>query len=362
MRHLSASVAATSDGLTTGIGELVAAANQTVRELLAACPPGDPIGNRLARVEQTMHRLAMLTGQLHTSGRPVTPRATPLDLNSVVSGLSPSLQRLLGPFISLECVLHPGGVWAAADRGQIEQLVLGLVINAREALPLGGTVHVVADSLTLDRPRRFRIGSLEPGNWSVLEVRDNGSGIDERSIEHLFQAPPRNLPFDSSLSLSTVAAIVRDCGGKMVLQADRTAGSALAACFPAVRPSRTRQPATGTASAVLIVDDDEWARMSGARILRRAGFGVLEAEHVDAATELLHDVAGSCVRVVLVDAHLAQHGPVPFAEILRSERPEIELLATGDGGFSRSGETVVAKPFVADILVKAVSALLESQP
>jgi CheY-like chemotaxis protein len=352
--------AATSDRLATGIGDLVAAANQTVRELLAACPPGDPIGTRLASVEQTMHRLAVLTGQLHTTARPAKARATPLDLNSVVSRLSPSLQRLLGPFISLECVLHPSGVWAAADRGQVEQLVLGLVINAREALPLGGTVQVVADSLLLERTRQFRIGSLEPGHWSVLEVRDNGSGIDERSIEHLFQAPPRSLPFDSSLSLAAVAAIVRDCGGRMVLQSDRATGTSLAACFPAVRPSRARQPATGTASAVLIVDDDEWARMSGARILRRAGFGVLEAEHVDAATELLEDVAGSCVRVVLVDARLAQHGAMPFTELIRRERPEIELLATGNGGFSGTGEAVVAKPFVADTLVKAVSALLGS--
>jgi two-component system cell cycle sensor histidine kinase/response regulator CckA len=357
--HLNVAATSESDALATGIGQLVQAANETVRELIAECPPGDPIGTRLALVERTMRRLTLLTGQLNTVGRGIPGRATPLNLNSVVSQLSPSLQRLLGPFITLECALHPDGVWAAGDRGQMEHVALGLVINAREALPLGGAVHLGAHRWTVETERHYRVGSLPVGDWAVLEVRDNGSGIDERAMRYLLEPSLSGLPFDSSLSLATVAMIVRDAGGQMVLDTGRATGTSLAACFPMVRPPRARQPATGTANAILVIDDDEWARMSGARILRRAGFSVLEAEHGDAAIELLDDVAGSCVRLVLVAADLPQQGANPLIDRFHAERPEIEIVLTRDihsqGSAADFSGVVLAKPFVADTLVKVVA-------
>jgi two-component system cell cycle sensor histidine kinase/response regulator CckA len=340
-----------------GLGELLRAAGVTVREVLEHCAADDPMRGRLEAVHGTMQQVASLTGQLDGLARRRLPRATSLDLNSVARQLTPSLQRLLGPFIALETELDPSGLWAAVDRGQIEQVVLGLVINAREALPLGGIICIGTRRRVLDQTRSHWIGELAPGDWAILEVTDNGTGIDERVVYHLFEPPLQGLPVDSSLSLATVSAIVRDAGGQMILDNTPGGGTMLAACFPAVQPRRVRQPATGTACAVLVVDDDEWTRLTAARTLRRAGYGVLEAEHADAALELLDDVAGSCVSLVLVDHRLASAGPYPLSDRLRQDRPDVHLLVTTSplARMTATGDqSILEKPFTSDDLLRAV--------
>lgn len=351
--------------LALGVGELLEAANATVRELLAACAPDDPLQPRLRQVQQTMARLTALTGQLDAAPRFKPGRATPLDLNTVVREMTAPLQRLLGPFIALETVLHPAGLWAAVDRGQIEQVALGLVINAREALPLGGTVRLATRRWAVVQPTQYRVGTLPAGVWSALEVRDNGAAVDERSMRHLLDPSMRGLAFDSTLSLSTVAAIVYDAGGHIVLDMPNGGGTVLAACLPTVLPPRSRQPATGTANAILIVDDDEWTRMSAARTLRHAGFGVLEASHANDALELLDDVAGSCVRLMIVDARLLSSGSRPLGDQVRRERPEVDVVVTAMHRSSTGGDDqapILTKPFSPDDLLRAVRERLSASP
>ena len=304
-----------------------------------------------------MERLAVLTGQLPGTPGHAAARATPLDLNSVVREMVAPLQRLLGPFINLETELHLPGLWAAGNRSQFEQVAFGLVINAREALPLGGKVRLATRRWVLAESTRYRIGTLGAGIWAVLEVRDNGAGIEAGGIRHLLEPSSRGLPFDSSLSLSTVSTVVSEAGGQVILDMPDSGGTVLAACFPAVQPPRTRQPATGIANAILIVDDDEWSRMSAARTLRHAGFGVLEAGHAQDAIELLDDVAGSCVRLILADVELLHRGPRPLGDRLRRERPEIDVLVIAPHRSSTAGDSrtpVLTKPFAPEDLLRAI--------
>jgi len=349
-------VPASPDLLASGIGELLQTADRTVAQLLKRCDPADPMRRELEQVQETMQRLAALTGQLGILDRRKSARATALDLNSVVHHIRASLQRLLGPFIALETSLQSPGLWVAGDRGKIEQVALGLVINAREALPLGGTICVATVHRVLDEPRSYRIGRLPAGDWAALEVRDNGTGVDERTVVHLLEPSLRGMAFDSSLSLATVSAIVQGAGGHVVLDTSESGGTVLAACFPAVTPPRSRLPATGVASAVLVVDDDEWNRCSAATTLRRAGYGVLEAEHTEAALELLDDVAGSCVRVMLVDADLAFGGTRPLDDVMRRERPDIDVLLMTRQSTLTGADRLPAleKPFRPDDLLRAV--------
>jgi two-component system, cell cycle sensor histidine kinase and response regulator CckA len=339
------------------VGDLLGAAITEVRALLDHCPPGDPMRSGLRKVQQTVERLAALTGDLDGLNRRTTPRATAIDLNAVVRDMMASLQRLLGPFITLETTLHVPTLWAAGDRSRLEQVTLGLVINAREALPLGGKVRVTTRRWVLSHPTAYRIGSLPAGDWAVLEVRDNGAGIDAGGFIHLLEPSSRGLPFDSSLSLSTVSTVVTEAGGHVILDMPDDGGTVLAACFPAVEAPRVRQPATGTANAVLIVDDDEWSRMSAARTLRHAGFGVLEAGHADDAMELLNDVAGSCVRLLVADAKLLQAGLRPLGDRVRLERPEIEIVVTASHRSSTGGDgrtPVLTKPFAPEDLLHTI--------
>ena len=326
MRAASTSPISSTAAATPALGDLLRAAGLTVRELLAACGSADPSRSRLEVLDATMQRAAALSGQLDGLSRRRDRHATSLDLNTVVHQLSPSLQRLLGPFVSLETELDPHGLWAAVDRSQLEQVALGLVINAREALPLGGHVRIATRYLALTQPSAHRVGELAPGEWAVLEVTDGGSDLDERLVPHLIEAVQYGLPVDSSLSLATISGVVRDAAGAMVLDITPDGRTTLGACFPAVERPRGRRPATGVADAVLVVAEDEWSRLSAARALRRAGYGVLEAEHAGAALELLDDVAGSCVCLVLAQAQLAAAGRPSFADLLRPERPDLEVL------------------------------------
>jgi two-component system cell cycle sensor histidine kinase/response regulator CckA len=357
---LNATITADPDALLPGLGEQLAAANAMVSELLASCAPDDPLEPRLRHVQQTMERLLELSGRHDRTRRPSPSRTTALDLNTVVREMAAPLQRLLGPFITLETVLHPPGLWAAIERSQIEQVALGLVINAREALPLGGVVRVATNRWAVSQPTQYRVGSLPAGVWSALEVRDNGAAVDERTVRHLIDRTTRGPPLTSSLSLSTVSGIVFAAGGHVILDMPDGGGTVLAACLPAVLPRRSRQPATGTANAILIVEDDEWTRMSAARTLRHAGFGVLEASQPGDALALLDDVAGSCVRLMIVDDKLLGDGARPFGERVRTERPEVELVVTAahrssTGGFAGA---VLTKPFSAEELLETVRSRL----
>jgi len=344
-------------GQVPQVGELLDAATAAVRELVAGCPPGDPIQDRIRKVARAVDRLAALTDSLDATVRRRAGRASPLELNGAVRQMAVSLQRLLGPFTTLETSYQGGGLWAAAARTELEQVLLGLVINAREAMPLGGTVRVSTRRWQLDAPARFRIGCVPAGTWAVLEVHDNGAGVDEPGARHLLDRAEPDGSFGSSLSLATVSSVVTEAGGQIVLDLPAGGGTTLAACFPAIQSPRQRQPATGTASAVLIVDDDEWSRMSAARTLRQAGFGVLEAGHADDAVELLDDVAGSCVRVMLVDAAHLIAGDRPLGERVRHERPEIDVVVTAShraSTGSAADRSVLIKPYAAEELLQRV--------
>jgi two-component system cell cycle sensor histidine kinase/response regulator CckA len=348
---------AAPEATASGIGELLQVAAATVRELLSSCAPNDPLHPRLQQVQQTMARLTALTGPVVVVPPIKGGCATPLDLNTVVREMTAPLQRLLGPFITLETEFHLPGLWAAVDRCQIEQAALGLLINAREALPLGGTVRLATRQWVVDQPTQYRVGVLPAGVWSALEVRDNGAGVDERSMRHLLDRSVHGVPFHSTLSLSTVSAIVSGAGGHVILDMPSRGGTVLAACLPTVPPPRSRQPATGTANAILIVDEDEWTRMSAARTLRHAGFGVLEARNANDALELLDDVAGSCVRLMIVDANLLSGDSSTFGDRVRRERPEVHLLVTAvhrssTGGYGQA--PILTKPFSPDDLLRAV--------
>ncbi|HEY4321554.1 MAG TPA: hypothetical protein VGM77_10290 [Gemmatimonadales bacterium] len=356
-------IAGVPDTLSAGLGELADAAAVAVRELLDDCAPGDPMVARLEMVRRTLDRLVSVSGHLHALARRHGARSTVIDLHAVVQDLNGSLQRLLGPFIALDLILPGAGSWVAQDRAVLEQVVLGLLLNIREALPLGGHVRLAPTRWTLTEPFQGQAGALAAGEWAALEVRCRGAGIDGRVLLRLLAGDAvAGSASDSTLSLAAIAAAVRSAGGDIVLRTAGDGETMLAACFPAAPAPRLRQPATGVANAILVVDDDEWVRLSSARGLRRAGYGVLEATDAADAIELLDDVAGSCVRMVIADAAMVDGRAGALGELIVRERPEIELIVLTPPGASAAvtlGRTVLAKPFAAEGLVALVRARLD---
>lgn len=366
LRHVEKmdAVARLAGGLAQDVGNLLTAAGGSVRELLAECDPGHPMAERLDDLRGSIQRASSITHQLNTFARRQPRRPALVDLNGMVAQMRPMLQRLAGPFITIDEVAAEGGAWIEADIGQIEQMLLILVANARDAMPLGGRLRVGTFRWRVAVERAHRHGTLRAGNWVVLEVRDSGAGMEPDVMEHLFEPffTTKGPGQGTGLGLASVYGLARQLGGQVIVESAPGTGSTFAVCIPAKEAPQGRADAAAGPEAVLVVDDDEWVRTVTARILRRAGYGVLQADHASAAMELLRDVAGGCVRVVLTDLLMAGQSGRALAEVVRRDYPGIrlvlmsglsadlvpEVLAQAGGG------PILTKPFTAAELLEAV--------
>lgn len=366
LRHVEKmdAVARLAGGLAQDVGSLLATAGGGVRELLAECAPPHPMHERLDDLRESIQRASSITKQLHTFARREPRRPALTDLNHVVVQMRPLVQRLAGPFIVVEESLADDGAWLEADCGQLEQILLNLVANARDAMPLGGTVQLGTFQWDLLRERAHRYGTLPAGSWTVLEVRDGGAGMEPEVLEHLFEPffTTKGPGQGTGLGLASVYGLARQLGGQVIVESAPSEGSAFAVCIPAKVAPAGRAQADNSPEAILVVDDDEWVRTVTARILKRAGYGVLEADHATAAMELLRDVAGGCVRLVLTDIMMAGTTGRALADAVRRDHPGVRVvLMSGcpqerlpaDCSVLEYGP-VLTKPFTAVELLDAV--------
>ncbi len=368
VRHVEKmdAVARLAGGLAEDIGNLLTAAGGNVRELLAECPPEHPMKERLDDLRESLQSASTVTRQLNAFARRQPRRPVLNDLNQVVAQMRPLVERLAAPFIVVEESLATGGAWLEADFGQLEQILLNLVANARDAMPLGGTLNLGTFRWDVPTERAHRYGTLPAGVWTVLEVRDSGAGMEADVLEHLFE------PFfttkvpgqGTGLGLAAVYGLARQLGGQVIVDTEPGKGSALAVCLPA-KAAPVGRPLTGDDPlAIMVVDDDEWVRSVTSRILRRAGYGVLEAEHAASALELLRDVAGGCVRLVLTDVLMSGMNGLGLADAVRRDHPGVSVVLMSGCAQHLLGEEysesaygpVLAKPFTSAELLDAVRA------
>ncbi|MEP6591293.1 MAG: ATP-binding protein [Gemmatimonadota bacterium] len=368
LRHVEKmdAVARLAGGLAQDVGNLLTAAGGNVRELLAECDQDHPMVERLDDLRESIRRAASITHQLNTFARRQPRRPALVELNALVAQVRPLVTRLAGPFVTIEEVAAEGGVWIEADAGQLEQMLLTLVANARDAMPLGGKLRVGTFRWHVGSERPHRHGVLRAGNWAVLEVRDSGAGMEPDVLEHLFEPffTTKDPGQGTGLGLAAVYGLARQLGGQVIVESAPDAGSTFAVCIPAKEAPQGRATAAVGPDAVLVVDDDEWVRTVTARILRRAGYGVLQADHAAAAIELLRDVAGGCVRVVLTDLLMAGESGRALADVVRRDYPGVRLVLMSGlradlvpPTLSQVGDgPVLTKPFTAAELLQAVRA------
>lgn len=359
-------VARLAGGLAQDVGNLLTAASGDVRELLAECDAEHPMKERLDGLRESLQSAASVTRQLNTFARRQPRRPALTDFNQVVAQMRPLVERLAGPFIVVEESLADDGAWLEADFGQLEQILLNLVANARDAMPLGGALHLGTFRWDLPVERAHRYGTLPAGSWTVLEVRDTGAGMELDVLEHLFEPffTTKGPGQGTGLGLAAVYGLARQLGGQVIVDTRPGQGSAMAVCLPAKPAPAARAIDGNSPVAIMVVDDDEWVRNVTSRILRRAGYGVLEAEHAASAMDLLRDVAGGCVRLVLADitmpgmsgrglADAVRHSyPGVQVVLMSGSSPEVLALEVAD---PRDGP-VLRKPFTAAELLDAVQA------
>jgi nitrogen-specific signal transduction histidine kinase len=349
-------VARVAGGVARELSPLVRHAATAVHALLQSRPGDAELHAHLDPARESLQRSAVVLRHLESAGRLGSGRAEPVDVHAVIATMRPLIPRLAGPFIRCEEDLTDRGTWTLAEPGQVEQMLLTLVVNARDAMPLGGVLCIRTHHWTLDAPRAHRHGVLPAGEWFVLEVQDSGNGMDAQTLDHLFEPFfTTKLPAQGiGLGLAALHGMVHQRGGQIVVDSEAGGGTTVSLCFPADLVEVPSREATDGA-AVLVVDDDEWVRTITARVLRRAGYGVLEAGHGEAALALLHDIAGSCVGTILAEVDTPRLSGHRLAEVVQRDRPELRVvLMSGDATRWDAAERVLRKPFTPTELLAAV--------
>jgi signal transduction histidine kinase/CheY-like chemotaxis protein len=338
--------------------------------------PGDAVAEDVAEVEKAARRAADLTRQLLAFARKqvVTPRV--VSLNELVGNLQRLLDRLIGPHVMLETELAPD-LWAVrADAGQLEQVVTNLVVNARDALPRGGTVRLVTRNVTLTPDAAAAYADLPAGDYVRLDVADSGEGMDEATLARVFEPffTTKEKGKGTGLGLATAYGIVRQAGGSVSANSRPGEGSTFTVLLPRVNepPGRVEATPASVAAAggegdetVLVVDDEAPVRDIAVRALRARGYRVLPAGDGLEAQRVAEEA--EALDLLVADVQMPGLDGRELAAVLRATRPELRVLyISGRADVAAQGEEAppagtdfLPKPFTPSQLAVAVRALLD---
>jgi two-component system, cell cycle sensor histidine kinase and response regulator CckA len=336
-------------------------------------PADSPLVPHLEEVLLAGQRAVSLTRQLLAFSRRQHLDPRPMDLNDLVEQSQKMLRRVISEEIAIEADLNPSLEGIFADPGQIEQVLINLAVNARDAMPRGGKLTVRTRTVELGPDDAARL-QLEPGPYVMLEVRDTGTGMSEAVRTRIFDPfyttkPPGK---GTGLGLSTALGIVKQSGGSMDVQSTPGAGTTFRVYFapaprPAARDSRpTPIPRAAARETILLAEDDDMVRRLAVRILEEAGYHVLAAHSGAHALEVARQHGGP-IDMVLTDAIMPEMNGRELIDALRAQWPTLPVLVMSgytDGtldGFSAEGVPYLQKPFAPADLAAKVRDVLERQ-
>jgi two-component system, cell cycle sensor histidine kinase and response regulator CckA len=340
---------------------------------LAKIDPNAPGRAPVEQLKEVAVRGRSVVGQLLSFGRRESPHLDVIDLNAVVNTSRALLRQRLGGDVALELKLEPGGAFVRGDAGQLEQILLNLAGNARDAMPEGGCLRIETRSVaSAELPPDAR-AALGERRCIALKVIDTGVGMDAetqaRALEPFFTTKPPGQ--GTGLGLAMVHAAIRDAGGHLELRSRVGSGTAVELYWPEAAPSaakgeirdRPSSPPPRVAS-VLVVDDNDLVRMSLRHYLQRAGYEAVEAASGEDALALLRTKRGADVQLIVTDMVLPGMQGVELAAMARKVKPGLGVLfvsahAPGllvERGWVDPGVCVLQKPFTAEELQEAVAA------
>jgi PAS domain S-box-containing protein len=328
-------------------------------------------------IQKAAERTAAITSQLLAFSRRQILRPEILSLNTVVSGWEPVLRRIMGADCGVVLRLSPEPGLVRADPGQLEQVLLNLALNARDAMPRGGTITLETSTteLTSDYLRHKSGVAVRPGRYAVLAVTDTGHGMDQETLSHVFEPffTTKGVGQGTGLGLSTVYGIVKQSDGYIWVYSEPGQGTT----FKIYLPIRTGEiesvrkdagtPGTQRGERILVVEDEAPLRQMMKRALTGAGYQVIEAGSGEEALELLKQNGGT-ISLVLSDVVLPGQSGRALAQRIREQCPDLPMLYTSgytDGeierrGLLERGAAFLQKPFTPNALVRAVQEQLES--
>jgi two-component system cell cycle sensor histidine kinase/response regulator CckA len=342
--------------------------------LLADLDPGDPRRADTAEIQKAGTRAAGLTRQLLAFSRKQIVEPTPLDLNAVIIDIRPMLGRLIREDVKVMLGLRPELASVTADRGQVEQIVMNLAVNAQDAMPRGGTLTLETANIELgEHYARSHLG-VEPGQYVVLTVTDTGTGITPQVRARLFEPffTTKEVGRGTGLGLATVHAIVTRSRGSVSVDSEVGKGTSFKVYLPradaaelvAEAPSLTARLHTGT-ETVLVVEDADGLRELTRRLLQRLGYTVLVAESAEEAFQLFE--SNPSIHVVLTDVVMPGGSGPDLTSKLVERRPGLKVIymsgytdeAIVQHGVLKPGIAFLHKPFTSEALGRKVREVLD---
>ena len=344
--------------------------------LLTELGPQHPLRGKIEETLKAGEKAATLIRQLLTfsSKQSLDPKI--LSLNTAVTSLESLLRRLIGEDIQLISKLDPTNGRLRADQAQLEQVLVNLVVNARDAMPKGGTLTIETAQVELTRSPVYHLTPLRPGSYVRLAVSDTGCGMDRKTQAHIFEPffTTKGEGKGSGLGLSTVFGIVTQCGGAIDVTSRVGHGTRFDLYFPSVEsdilttaPTKPLgQPQKGT-ETILLVEDEPSVRTLVRDELRKLGYRVIEAKNGVEACLLATQQAGS-LQLLLTDVVMPGMGGRELAQHLSVIKPDLRTLFisgyTDDVGIMAGQEegtsSFLQKPFTPEVLARAVRNLLDA--
>ncbi len=339
--------------------------------------PGDLLRKNIDEIRKAGQRAATLIRQLMTFSRRQVLEPKILDLNMIVKDMGGMLQRLLGEDIELTTLLDPHLGRVKADQGQIDQVIMNLSVNARDAMPEGGKLTIETANAELDESSIAQSSDLRPGLYVRLAVSDTGIGMDEETQRHIFEPffTTKEIGKGTGLGLATAYGFVKQSGGCIMVRSEPTKGSTFLIYLPlaggAVETPQLREsPAQTTqgSETILLVEDEESLRNLAYELLSQNGYNVLVAKDGAEAIELARRHEGS-LHLLLTDVVMARMSGPALAESLVSARPDMKILymsgyadhSTALVSSLQSGSSLLQKPYTRDDLIRKVREMLNSQ-
>jgi PAS domain S-box-containing protein len=336
---------------------------------------GDPIRADVEQIRHASQRAAGLTRQLLAFSRRQVLQPRVLSLNATVVELDAMLRRLLGADIALETELDPGLWYVLADPNQLEQVLVNLTVNARDAMPGGGRLTITTSNRKMEAAAAGRANGVRAGDYVILTVSDNGVGMDLPTQARIFEPffTTKEQGKGTGLGLSSVYGIVEQSGGFVSVESAPGQGATFTIHLPryqgngaavTARPDRRHLP--GGSETLLLVEDEAAVRASSRRLLERHGYTVLEARHGAEALRIVEE-NGRRVDLVLTDLVMPEMGGRELVERLRARQPGLKVLYMS--GYTEKAIAVdgtmpphtgfVEKPFTVEQLMRRLRRILD---
>lgn len=338
-------------------------------------PADDPVRAYLSQIKGAGDRAASLTRQLLAFSRKQVLEPQVLDLNEVIAGINKMVQRLIGEDVELVTVCFPDLSRVRADPGQIEQVIMNLVVNARDAMPKGGRLTIETANVDLDSDHPGRHPMLPPGHYVMLAVSDTGSGMSAEMKSRIFEPffTTKEHGKGTGLGLATVYGIVKQSGGFIWVYSEPGKGTTFKIYLPhtdmpggKARKSGERPHAANGTETILVVEDNESVRNFVYSVLESRGYKLVKASGSEEAVKLIegHSVP---IHLMLTDVVMPRMSGTELAAHLLQHYPEAKVIymsgytdnAIVHHGVLEAGTHFLQKPFIPETLAQKIRKVLD---